>query len=184
MATKPSRPLLSFLWRPIEITPAVVEAARQTSTSAIFDVSTHTTEDTAEALRAAGATNIKITAEEAMHTALEGFLQDSGVRTVWVEYHPALVTCTPEAFLERLHEFSTHFTCIPISGDLALLTLILQTAQPPCAVALKGAETAGFVSNETTGILYATLREMASHQEQCPEVMIWGSETSPKINDS
>ena len=180
MTTTPKRPTLSFLWRPNEITPAVVEAARQTSTGAIFDVGTHTTEDTAKALRAAGATDIKITAEEVMHTAREGFLQDSGVKTVWVEYHPALVTGTPEAFLERLHALSTHFTCIPISGDLALLTLILQAAQPPGAVALKGAETAGFVSNETTGILYATLREMASHQEQCPEVMIWGGVATPE----
>ena len=151
MTTTPKRPILSFLWRPNEITPAVVEAARQTSTGAIFDVGTHTTEDTAKALRAAGATDIKITAEEVMHTAREGFLQDSGVKTVWVEYHPALVTGTPEAFLERLHALSTRFRCIPISGDLALLTLILQAAQPPGAVALKGAETAGFVSNETNG---------------------------------
>ena len=180
MDRRPSRPILSFLWRPNEITPAVVEAARQTFTGAIFDVGTHTTEDTAEALRAAGATDIKITAEELMHTTLECFLQDSGVKTLWVEYHPALVTGTPEAFLERLHELSSRFTCIPISGDLALLTLILQLAQPPRSVALKGAETAGFVSNETTGILYATLREMASHQEQCPEVMIWGGVATPE----
>ncbi|MGD9071967.1 MAG: acyltransferase domain-containing protein, partial [Desulfobacterales bacterium] len=180
MTTTPKRPILSFLWRPNEITPAVVEAARQSSTGAIFDVGTHTTEDTAKALRAAGATDIKITAEEVMQTAREGFLQDSGVKTVWVEYHPALVTGTPEAFLERLHALSTHFTCIPISGDLALLTLILQAAQPPGAVALKGAETAGFVSNETTGILYATLREKANHQDRCPDVMIWGGVATPE----
>jgi len=180
MTTKPSRPVLSFLWRPNEITPAVVEAARQTSTGAIFDISTHTTDDTAKALRASGATDIKISAEEIMQTALEGFLQDSGVKTVWVEYHPALVTCTPEAFLERLHELSTRFTCIPVSGDLALLTLILQLAQAPRAVAVKGAETAGFVSNETTGILYATLREKANHQGRCPEVMIWGGVATPE----
>ncbi len=180
MTAKTSRPILSFLWRPSEITQTVVDAAHQTSTGTIFDINTHTTEDTATALRTAGATEIKISAEHVMNSSLEGFLQDSGVKTLWVDYHPALFSGTPEAFLERLNELSTRYRCIPISGDPALLTLILQVPQPPGAVALKGAETSGFVSNDTTGILYATLREMASHQEQSPEVMIWGGVATPE----
>ena len=180
MTTQSSRPILSFLWRHNEITPTVVEVARQTSTGAIFDVSTHTDESTAEALRASGATEIRISAEYVMSSSLDGFLKGSDVNTLWIDYHPALVTGTPEAFLERLNALSTRFTCIPISGDLTLLTLILQMAQPPHAMALKGAETAGFVSNETTGILYATLREIASQREQCPEMIIWGGVATPE----
>ena len=176
----PTRPILYFLWQPGDISQTVVEAARQTSTGAIFDVSTHTHKDTARALKVAGATDIKLSAEFMMNSALEAFLQDTGVKTLWIEYHPALVSCTPEAFIERLNGLSNRFVCIPISGDLALLNLTLQMPQPRRAVALKGTETAGFVGSETTGILYATLQEQASHQAQRPEVMVWGGIATPE----
>jgi malonyl CoA-acyl carrier protein transacylase len=173
-------PTLFFLWRPVEITPAVVEMAHHTSTGAIFDISNHTTEDTAKALRASGATDIKIYAEYVVNWDLEGFLQDTGVTNVWVEYHSALVSCSHEAFIDRLHQLSARFNCIPITGDLALLSLILDSEESPRAVALKGAETAGFVSKETTGILYTTLREMSSQRGRCPEVLIWGAVATPE----
>jgi len=161
-----SNPILSFLWQANEITHSVVEVADQTTTTAIFDVSAEHSTDTARILKAAGAKDILISAAYFMDQALESFLQMTQVETLWVEYNSALATWPPEAFLERLHELSARFRCIPISGDLDLLTLVLESESPPPAIALKGAEAAGFVSTETTGILYATLRKMASHRIQ------------------
>ena len=175
-----SNPILSFLWQANEITHSVVDVANQTFTGAIFDVSAEHSTDTARVLKAAGAKDILISAAYFMDQALESFLQLTQVETLWVEYNSALATGPPEAFLERLHELSARFRCIPISGDLDLLTLVLESESPPPAIALKGAEAAGFVSRETTGILYATLRKMASHRIRKPGLIIWGGVATPQ----
>ncbi|MFC1821694.1 acyl transferase, partial [Thermodesulfobacteriota bacterium] len=180
MSKKLSKPMLSFLWRPSEINHSVVEVARKTSTGAIFDVSEDLTDDTAKAFKAAGAKDIKISADSFMNQAIEGFLQQSGADTLWIEYHPALLTDTPEAFLERLHEMSATLRCIPISGDLDFLTLTLQSEWHPPAVALKGAEAAGFVGKETIGVLYSTLREIANQGDRKPKMIIWGGVATPE----
>ena len=158
----------------------MVDVANQTFTGAIFDISADHSSETAKALKAAGAKDILISAEYLMEQTLEGFLQKTRVETLWVEYHSALVACPPEAFLERLHELSVRFRCIPISGDLDLLTLTLKSENPPPVIALKGAEAAGFASRETTGILYATLRKMASQRAEKPGLIIWGGVATPQ----
>ncbi len=175
-----SNTILSFVWRSNEITHSVVDAARRTSTGAIFDVSADHPVDTTKALKAAGAKEIRISAEYFMAPVLEGFLQETDVNTLWVEYNPALTTITPEAFLERLRELSTRFVCIPISGDLDFFTLCLQSDRPPPVIAIKGAEAAGFVSRETSGILFATLRKMTSLRAEKPELIIWGGVATPE----
>lgn len=154
--------------------------ARQTSTRAIFDISTDHTADTAKALKNAGAKDIKITAEYLMDQALDGWLKGTCVETVWVEYNPSLTACTPDAFIERLHESSDRFKCIPISGDPNFLTLALQSEWHPPVIALKGAEAAGFVSTETAGVLYSTMREMTSHNARKPGLIIWGGVATPQ----
>ncbi len=180
MSRTQTTPILAFLWRPKEITPAVVDMARQTSAIAIFDISSDQNEDTAKALKVAGAKDIKISAEYALDPALEGFLHKSKVDTLWVEYHPALVTCNPEAFLERLRELSAQLKCIPISGDLALLTLAMQSKWRPPVMALKGSEASGFASRETAGVLFATLREVAGPGPQEPGFILWGGVATPE----
>lgn len=174
MPQKQSSPILSFVWQPHEITSAVIDVARQTATGAIFDISEGVNGDIAKALQAAGAKEIKISINDLMDPATEDFLGQTDVGTLWVEYHPALTTVSHEAFLERLRELSDRFRCVPISGDLDLLTFMLQSEWLPPTIALKGIEAAGFVSNETTGVLYATLTEMAGHQGQKPGLIIWG----------
>jgi len=180
MATLQSSPYLAFLWRPGEIVPSVVETARQTSTGAIFDIRADHTGNTFRALKAAGAKEIKISTEDFMDPAFEGFLRDSGVETLWVEYYPALGACAPEAFFERLRDLSALFRCIPISGDLDFLSLALQSEGCAPAVALKGAEASGFVSKETAGVLYSTLRELVPQEGRRPGLIIWGGVATPQ----
>jgi acyl transferase domain-containing protein/NAD(P)H-dependent flavin oxidoreductase YrpB (nitropropane dioxygenase family)/NAD(P)-dependent dehydrogenase (short-subunit alcohol dehydrogenase family)/acyl carrier protein len=180
MTSRPSNPILSFVWRPVEITPSVVDMARETSTGAIFEIDADHTADTAKALKNTGAKDIKITAEYFMDPELDSWLQGTGVEALWVEYNPALTACTPEAFIERLREFSDRFKCIPISGDLDFLTLTLQSEWHPPVIALKGVEAAGFVSTETAGVLYSTMREMMSHNARMPGLIIWGGVATPQ----
>ncbi|MEW6666215.1 MAG: SDR family NAD(P)-dependent oxidoreductase [Thermodesulfobacteriota bacterium] len=173
-------PVFAFLWRPAEITPAVVDMARQTSTVALFDIGPNPAGDIQRALQAAGAKDIRIWAGDFMDPALEGFLAAARVETLWVEYHPALESCAPEAFLSRARELSARFACIPISGDPDFLALALQPEWHVPALALKGSEAAGFVSRETGGVLYSTLREMAGGGTQGPGLILWGGVATPE----
>jgi malonyl CoA-acyl carrier protein transacylase len=175
-----SNPILSFLWQANDISDSVVNVANQTSTGAIFDISENHSTDTAKALKSSGAKDILISADNLMDPTLDGFLQGTHVETLWVDYHPALATCTAETFLERLHEVSSRFRCIPISGDLEFLNLTFESESPPPVMALKGAEAAGFVSRETTGILYASLKEKANHRSLRPGLIIWGGVATPQ----
>ena len=106
MSARPSNPALAFLWRASEISQSVVDVERRTSVGAIFDVDHDREDDTAKALREAGARQIKIPLKNFMAPAFERFLQESRVDTLWVDYHPALADCTPQAFLERLQALS------------------------------------------------------------------------------
>ena len=76
----------------------MVDLARLTSSRAIFDLSAVPFAQMAIALRGAGATAAKISAHDFMEPELEVFLEESGVKTLWVEYHPDLFPGTPEAF--------------------------------------------------------------------------------------
>ena len=180
MSTRESNPILAFLWRSGEITQSVADLARMNFTGAIFEVGEDHPGDDAKALKAAGAKDIKISAETFMDPAFEGFLQESEVDTLWVEYHPALVAFTHEAFLDRLRELSARFRCIPVTGDLEFLSLTLNSEWHPPAIALKGAEASGFVSKETAGILYSTLRERLSSRDKQPGLILWGGVATPE----
>jgi acyl transferase domain-containing protein/NAD(P)H-dependent flavin oxidoreductase YrpB (nitropropane dioxygenase family)/NAD(P)-dependent dehydrogenase (short-subunit alcohol dehydrogenase family) len=181
MNTAQTKPIFAFVWRPGEITPAVVDAAGRTSTVALFDISMDRTESTAVHLKAAGARDVKISAERFMDPALERFLRDSGVSTLWVEYHPALASWTAEAFLERVQELSPRFTCIPISGDPDFLSLALQPKWNAQSLAIKGSEASGFTGSETAGVLYSTLRKMSRHEgAQKTDLILWGGVATPE----
>ena len=180
MSIKPFKPILAFLWQSAEISRSVVDAARRTSSVALFDVVADAPTDTAKVLRDARAKDVKLSVKDLMNPAFEGFLESSSVETLWVEYHPALVSCTPEAFLDRMGKLSTRYKCIPVSGDLDFLGLALQSEWQPPVIALKGSEAAGFTSRETVGILFSTMREMACRRSVEPEFVIWGGVATPE----
>jgi acyl transferase domain-containing protein/NAD(P)H-dependent flavin oxidoreductase YrpB (nitropropane dioxygenase family)/NAD(P)-dependent dehydrogenase (short-subunit alcohol dehydrogenase family) len=179
MTRKQSRPIIAFVWRPEEITPAVVDAATRTSTVALFDICTDRTGNLAKPLKAAGARDVKISAEYFMEPTLDHFLLESLVPTLWVEYHPAFAPCTAEAFLGRVQELSARVTCIPISGDPDFLSLALQSKWNAQALALKGIEASGFVGSETSSVLYSTLTEMSGPRSEKPGLIIWGGVATP-----
>ena len=124
---------------------------------------------------------MKICTEYFMESALERFLQDSGVSTLWVEFHPAFAPCKADAFLERVRDLSARFTIVPISGDPDFLGLALQSKWNAKAIALKGIEASGFVGNETAGVLFSTLMEMSSDLgAQKPGLILWGGVAMPE----
>ena len=146
----------AFVWGPRNLSHKVVELERITSSRAIFDLSATQFTQMATALRVIGATAAKISAHDFMEPEIEVFLEESGVKTLWVEYHPDLFPGTPDAFLERLDQLSARCACLPVISDLDLLHRLMQHAGPVRTVALKGNEAAGFVSSDSIGVLYST----------------------------
>ncbi len=170
----------AFVWGPRNVSHTVVDVARLTSSRAIFDLSAMQFAQMATALRAAGATAVKISAPDLMEPELEVFLEESGVKTLWVEYHPDLFPGTPEAFLERLDQLSARCACLPIISDLDLLHRLIQHHGPVRTVALKGNEAAGFVSGDTIGVLYSSTKEMLRSSGREVDVVIWGGVATPE----
>ena len=115
-----------------------------------------------------------------MDPELEVFLEESGVQTLWVEYHPDLFPGSPDAFLQRLDRFSARCACLPVLSDLDLLHRIIQHQGPVRTVALKGNEAAGFVSGDTIGVLYSGAIELLRESGREVEVVIWGGVATPE----
>ena len=96
-----------------------------------------------------------------------------------MEYHPALVTGTPEAFLERLRELSTRFMCIPISGDLDLLTLTLQSAQRPPPLPSRAPKPRALWARNSRNSLRHPEGEWRAIRDK-PGLIIWGGVATPE----
>jgi len=177
---KHSNPILSFLWRPAEISQDVTAVADRTSTDAIFDIGSGLSENVLAALQSAEVTNIKVSIEDLMDTELERLLGQTRIETIWVETIPALGSCKPDDFLRRLHQLTEGYECIPISGDLEFLNTILRAEWAPPSIAIKGSEAAGFVSKETTAIIFANLRKLAKQRVPRTDLIIWGGIATPE----
>ncbi len=173
------KPVFSFVWRPREVSKKIVAMAGRTGTGAIFDISAepHTR---ASIMKTAGATDVKIALDFFMDPALDGFLEETKIEALWVEYHPALTTYPADIFLQRIGEIEVKCNCVPIIGDVDTLIHITQSDRHPQTVAIKGAEAAGYVSTETTGMLYAFMRQMLKKQDRKPGVIIWGGIATPE----
>ena len=180
MRLPPANQFLAFVWGARNVSHTVVELARRTSSRAIFDLSATQFMRMATALREVGATAAKISAQEFMEPEIEAFLEESGVETLWVEYHPALFSGAPEAFLERLGHLSARCACLPVISDLDFLYRIIEHPGPIKTVALKGNEAAGFVSGETIGVLYSGTRELLRESGREVDLVIWGGVATPE----
>ena len=170
----------AFVWGSRNVSHTVVDVARLTSSRAIFDLSAMQFAQMGTALRTVGATAVKISAPDLMEPELEVFLEESGVKTLWVEYHPDLFPGAPEVFLQRLDQLSARCACLPIISDLDLLHSLIQHQGPVRTVALKGNEAAGFVSGDTIGVLYSSAKEMFRSSGREVDVVIWGGVATPE----
>ncbi len=174
------QPFFAFVWRPQDISRSVVEMARTTSTRAIFDIPVVNIEQIAKDLKSSRAREIKISTEQLINPALDKFLDRAGIETLWVEYHPGVSAFSLDDFFERFLELSGKYNCLPVASDPDLLVRLAQLDQPPSAIALKGTEASGFVSSETTGVLFSTLKELQNSNGRKPGLIIWGGIFTPE----
>ncbi len=84
--------IIGFVWRPEEITPAVMQMARRTGSRAVFDFSMMGVDGLRSFLRKADPAghvrDIKISVPALLDPSLGQLLKETGVRDIWVECHP------------------------------------------------------------------------------------------------
>ena len=177
-------PIIAFVWGPEEIGPPVTQMAHRTGSRAIFDFSVMGAEALHSFLQrtdsASHISDIKISAPTLMDPALGRSLQDTGVQDIWVECHPPFSQGDLSTFLQRLRDLSENHRCFPIIGDLDLLAAILKDSSGIGRIVLKGCEASGFVSGETTLVLYSAVKEMLRTSSQSPDILIWGGVWTPE----
>ena len=75
---------------------------------------------------------------------------------------------------------SEDYRCFPIVGDVPLLAAMVKEDSGIGRIVLKGCEAAGFVSGETTLVLYSTAKEMLHASAKSLDVLIWGGVSTPE----
>jgi len=170
------RAVMAFVWRPSEIDGAVVELARHTGTRAIFDLTAGEPDEFAKLLAEARAEDIKLRSEQLVEPGLDASLTGTGVRTLWIEFPTSLSKQEERVVPVTLDKLRAHFNCVPVTGDLQTVSFLMQQESPPAAVALKGTDAAGFGSMETTGILFATVRDRILRRPEFARILpvVWG----------
>jgi len=183
-ATEHQVSLIGFVWRPEEITPAVLHMALRTGSRAVFDFSMMGLDGLRSILRKADPAgqvrDIKISITALLDPSLGQLLKETGVRDIWVEYHPPLCNSDPALFLRRLRELSENHRCFPITGDIDFLTAIIEDTSGIGHIVLKGCEAAGFVSSETTAALYAMVKEKPAGSSKSLDILVWGGVFTPE----
>ena len=177
-------PIIAFVWRPEEIIPSVNQMAHRTGSRVIFDFSMMGAEGLRSFLRKADhaghVRDIKISVPTLMDPSLGTLLKETGVQDIWVECHPQFFCGSPSDFLQRLSELSDNCRCFPIIGDLDLLSAMLKDSPGIGRVVLKGCEASGFVSGETTLVLYSAVKEMLRTPSKSMDILIWGGVSTPE----
>jgi malonyl CoA-acyl carrier protein transacylase len=184
MRAEDQGPIIAFVWRPEEIIPPVTQLAHRTGSHTIFDFSMMETQALHAFLRKAAPAcrvgDIKISADTLMDPSLGRSLKETGVQNIWVECHPQYFRGDMSGFHQRWRELSENNRCFPIVGDLEILATILKDRPGIGRIVLKGCEASGFVSGETTLLLYSAAKEMLRDSAKPPDILIWGGVWTPE----
>jgi malonyl CoA-acyl carrier protein transacylase len=176
--------IIGFVWRPEEITPAVIQMSQRTGSRAVFDFSMIGVEGLHSFLRKADPAghvrDIKISVPTFFDPSLGQLLKETGVHDIWVECHPQFFQGDPSVFLQRLRELSENHRCFPIIGDMDLIAAILKDGSGIGRIVLKGCEASGFVSSETTLALYSVVKKMLRTPSKPLDILIWGGVYTPE----
>ena len=177
-------PIIAFVWRPGEISAPVSEMAQRTGSRAIFDFSTMGAEALHSFLRTADpaghVSDIRISTSALMNPSVGQLLKETGARNLWVECQSQFFAGDPSAFQRRLRTLSEDYRCFPIVGDVPLLAAMVKDGSGIGRIVLKGCEAAGFVSGETTLVLYSVAKEMLHAYAKSLDVLIWGGVSTPE----
>jgi len=184
MAAEQQDSIIGFVWRPEELTPAVIQMARRTGSRAVFDYSMMGMDGLRSHLQKTGPAghvlDIKVSVPTFLDPSLGQLLKETGVRDIWVEYHPRLLQGDPSLFLQKLRELPENHNCFPITGDMDFLAAIAEDSSGIGRIVLKGCEASGFVSGETTNVLYSMVKELLRNTSKSLDILVWGGIFTPE----
>ncbi|PKN16679.1 MAG: acyl transferase, partial [Deltaproteobacteria bacterium HGW-Deltaproteobacteria-23] len=184
ITAEPQGSIIGFVWRPEEITPAVIQMAQRTGSRALFDFSMMGVDGLRSFLRKADTAghvrDIKISVPTFFDPSLGQLLKETGAQDVWVECHPRFFQGDPAVFLQRMRELSENNRVFPITGDMDFLAAIIKDGSGIDRIVLKGCEASGFVSGETTATLYAMVKELLPTPAKNLDILIWGGVATPE----
>jgi len=177
-------PIIALVWRPEEIRQAVIRMARHTGSRAVFDFSMMGAEALLSFLQRADpaghVSDVRISASALMDTSVGRLLKETGVQNLWIECQPQPRPGDPSSVLQRLRALSEDYRCFPIIGDVDLLAAMVKDGSGIGRIVLKGCEASGFVSGETTLVLYSAAREMVRAPAKPLDILIWGGIWAPE----
>jgi len=162
---------LPFVWGPRNVSHTVVDVARLTSSRGHIDLSAVQFTQMGTALRAIGATEVKISAPELMEPELGSSWRNRDQDLVG-GIPSDLFPGAPRLLLSAWTS-SRPMRLPTIISDLDLLHVLIQHHGPVRTIALKGNEAAGFVSGDTVGVLYSSAKEMLQSSGREVDVVIW-----------
>ena len=171
---------MAFVWRSEDIRADIVSACADASARAIFDLRGLPPDSLVAELKHAFVEEVIVEAGDTLRPDDMATLKTAGVKVLWIHYHPLLFPDGPDTFLNRAAELSQDFTCIPVTGDLSLISAVMSGASTIPAIAIKGSEASGFVSRETSHILFSTIQAQCGACEARPKVIIWGGVATPE----
>ena len=185
MSAEHQSSIIGFVWRPEEITPAVVQMVQRTGSHAVFDFSMmEGADDLYSCLRETDpdglVRDIKILVTALMDPSLVQVLKKTGVHNLWIECPLEVSDEDTSLFIEKLKELSKNYCCFPITGDTDLVAKMLKEDSGIGRIVLKGCEASGFVSRETTMALYSMAREMLRSSSTVCDILIWGGVFIPE----
>ncbi len=184
MSAEEQVPIIAFVWRPEEIGQPVTQMAQHTGSRAVFDFSMMGAEALHSFLQRADpagqVSDIKISAPALMNPSVGRLLKETGVQNLWVECQSQFPPGDPSAILQRLRALSENYRCFPIIGDVDLLAAMVKDGSGIGRIVLKGCEASGFVSGETTLVLYSAAREMLRAPAKPLDILIWGGIWTPE----
>lgn len=177
--------VFSFVWRLQDLHEKALQIHRDTGTRIIADPSQLGLEDAVNCLHSypfsGFKVDLKIPFPWLLEPGIEPLVEDPGIETLWVEYHPLVHEQPMESFLNRVSEISRIRPCCPVLGDTQCIQELLR--EPSLAIrgfAIKGLEASGFVSTESVLVLYGAVRELVRENARQTDITIWGGIATPE----
>lgn len=170
---------LTYVWHPKYFSPSLQEHIQKNNLAVILDLSSLTTDQLIRTIHETPALELKLSAEQFILEPVQAALQVTAPPTLWVEYSHPFSATDSEHFWQQLPEATTS-CCNLITGDLALLESCFSRQTPFSGVAIKGAESSGYVSTETTLTLLSHLETAAQKSQSPPAIHIWGGIATPE----
>lgn len=187
MAVPKEDRFMAFVWPPEPLDKAVCAAAADSGFRVIYDLSQSQLESKIPELSKIKSIDsfidIKISWTDLLTPNIGELIQGTGVSGLWVELHPQILTDDLTDYFNRLsllQKSHNNLQCFPIVGDLETLNQLIENWPDLKALAIKGAEAAGFVGSESTLVLLDHLRSKLGDQFIKPSITIWGGIATPE----